>query len=342
MSPWQGGHSARGEGSLPRPWPLTPRQGPSPPGNPIAFLLARGDLSPSPAARTPRVREEGAILPRLLRRRGVLVTLTWGSVTARRPTNWRRRCTAPSALVAARAPAVAAPPPAAPRGIRSPPRAAAAAPSPLALRVAMGARSRRSRGALALPGARASASRLDEGSWTRRAPPAYCSSCPPWCARPHPVAQSRPHAAHLAGPALPPLTAARRISASSAASGGGGPGGDGRGTGGGERGKREAAWQPGRHDTQVVAVARLSRWLGVGGFGGGAVGSMGRVRKGAGGGGSGRGVGRDAGRSEAAPDAMIRFVPPPDELGIDCVRSQLMAPRGGGGAASSPPHHCRH
>lgn len=26
---------------------------------------------------------------------------------------------------------------------------------------------------------------------------------------------------------------------------------------------------------------------------------------------------------------MIRFVPPPDELGIDCVRSQLMAPRGG-------------
>lgn len=259
---------------------------------------SRPHLPPDPLGSGRR----GAILPRLLRRRGVLVTLTWGSVTARRPTNWRRRCTAPSALVAARAPAVAAPPPAAPRGIRSPPRAAAA-PSPLALRVAMGARSRRSRGALALPGARASASRLDEGSWTRRAPPAYCSSCPPWCARPHPVAQSRPHAAHLAGPALPPLTAARRISASSAASRGGGPGKDGEGARGDGRGKREAAWQPGRHDTQVVAVARLSRWLGVGGFGGDAAGSMGRVRKGAGGGGrQGGRMGRREERGSAGRD----------------------------------------
>ncbi|MPC93866.1 hypothetical protein E2C01_089011 [Portunus trituberculatus] len=73
--------------------------------------------------------------PKLLRRRGQEETLTWGSVTARRPTNCRRRSTAPSALAAA----LAASAPLLLLVLAS--LSAAPAPSPPTLRVAMGARS---------------------------------------------------------------------------------------------------------------------------------------------------------------------------------------------------------
>lgn len=114
-----------------------------------------------------------------------------------------------------------------------------------------------------------------------------------------------------------------------------GRGGEGaRGDGAREKGGRVAA-RASRHTGGGGGEAQ--QVVGGGGVWGDTVGSMGRVRKGAGVGGAVWGAGGTTGGERHTPDAVIRFVSLPDELGIDCVRLQLTGPGEGSFLKPSSP-----